>query len=215
MLRERPQAMAHRVAGRLVPSGGQQQQEHDVAQRIERLSVDLGIGEHADEAGVVAVTPGEDLLPHRQEQLREPQRGVELRTGSGVVLRVGGGDGLVAPPQQVSMTASVDTEEVADHLHRQRHRDLLGEVERRTVEVGVEQRGDELSHGRLERTDRLRGEVAVEDLAIDRVLGRVEGEQLLRLVAARRESDRVERLVELRLLLVAGTEAGDPAIVLV
>jgi hypothetical protein len=77
--------------------------------------------------------------------------------------------------------------------------------------VGVEQRGCELAHLGLERADRLGCEAAVDQLAVGRVLGRIEREELLGVVVPRFEAQRGKRLVERGLHLVARTESVDAA----
>ncbi len=158
------------VAGRFVASHRQQQEEHVEVHVRQRVAVDLGLEEPADDVvlGLIAMPLGELLRVHEHLDLS-----VHHLFVADLVLGILRADHAVAPVEDLVPVIAGHTDQLGDHLERQ----LGGHVDHEVgVALGdglVEDVAGQLADVRLEHADHAGSEAAVDELAVPGVLGRV------------------------------------------
>ena len=102
-----------------------------------------------------------------------------------------GPDDAVLPLQEQLEVGERQPEQGEEHLRRQRHRELLGEVALAALDEAVDEVVDQRGDGLVERGHLPRREERVEDLAVLQVVGRVDLQRDER--AHRSHGQRVDR----------------------
>ena len=157
VLGERDEPAGEQRARRLVAGDEQREQEDEELVGRQRPAVDLGAHEQRHEvvAGIAPASP----RGAREEGVQLDDRAERL-----LGRPVGGLDRRVGPAAEVAAVAVGDAEQLGDHEHRERRRELVDGVDLDAGGRPFEDARGQLADPRLEARRRSGGELAVHEL---------------------------------------------------